>query len=536
MTEPGTKRSVREGIPSGAGHGAVVAGLLAVYLLLSLNHLGSVPPVYEDEPWQASTGWKLATEGVFGSDLFAGYFGMERHYYGFMPLHPLLLAATFKLAGLGLVQARMETVALGGMALLLTYALGRRLFDRKIALLALALLLLVRLTGTTRYLLTGIPFLDLSRIARYDMVVLVLGLAALHLLLSAREHDHPGLYLLAGIASALAGLGHVYGVFWILVLFAYSIWDGAGLYRIGLLALGFCLPWAGYGIYVWGNLPDWIGQTQGYASRFQLTNLSWYWANAASEPQRYGPGLGPLGPGYLLRPGFWVAAMVLPGSLAVLTWRALRLGDRKARAIAIPLLVFPILFALLLTLKLVNYTLTFLPIAALAAAWGSRSLWTLSRSVWHGAALRLALILVSAAIVLEGISRLIILQTAAAQTTAYGDFIERVRREIPPGSTVLGLHNYWLGLHEFEYRSWPMPLLLGSTAGGDPTSIVIEALTQMDPDVILIDDRMREYFDLHLPDDPVARAAFGWVEGRHFVLLGAVDDRTYGRMEIYGRP
>src|SRR5207249_1052856 len=121
---------------------------LLVYLAISLHNLAIVPQVYEDEPWQASTGWKLASQGVFGSDMLAGFYGMERRYYGFLPLHPLLLAAVFKIAGVGLFQARLETVILGLLTLALTYALARRLFqDTRIGLLAILFLISVRLTG-----------------------------------------------------------------------------------------------------------------------------------------------------------------------------------------------------------------------------------------------------------------------------------------------------------------------------------------------------------------------------------------------------
>src|SRR5947199_7115021 len=98
------------------------------FILVSLRHLDAVPQVYEDEPWQASTAYKILTTGVFGSDLFAGFYHMDQRYYGFMPLHPILLAAVFRAFGLGLQQARLETVSLAVAVLALTYALGARLF------------------------------------------------------------------------------------------------------------------------------------------------------------------------------------------------------------------------------------------------------------------------------------------------------------------------------------------------------------------------------------------------------------------------
>src|SRR6476620_3699366 len=110
-------------------HLVALVGLLLIYLAISLHHLDVVPQVDEDEPWQASTGWKLATEGVFGSDMFAGFYGMERRYYGFMPLHQLLLAGIFRIAVVGVFQARFETVILGLLTLALTYTLAQRLFQ-----------------------------------------------------------------------------------------------------------------------------------------------------------------------------------------------------------------------------------------------------------------------------------------------------------------------------------------------------------------------------------------------------------------------
>src|SRR5690606_606154 len=96
--ESGASRRQRTTNRQGDGLGVsrTLAWLLILVLLLgfweiALRHLTITPPVYEDEPWLASSGWKLARDGVFGSDLFAGLNGMETRYYGYMPLHPLLL-------------------------------------------------------------------------------------------------------------------------------------------------------------------------------------------------------------------------------------------------------------------------------------------------------------------------------------------------------------------------------------------------------------------------------------------------------------
>src|SRR5207237_4113888 len=122
---------------------------LGVFLVASVRHLETVPQVYEDEPWQASTAFKLATQGQFGSDLFAGFYNMDQRYYGFMPLHPLLLSGVFRVLGVGLAQARLETVLLTTLTLGLTFSLGARLFGAWVGALAVAVLVLVRWTGLT---------------------------------------------------------------------------------------------------------------------------------------------------------------------------------------------------------------------------------------------------------------------------------------------------------------------------------------------------------------------------------------------------
>ena len=525
----------------------VLSGLLFLYLAISLHNLTIVPPVYEDEPWQASTGWKLANHGVFGSDMFAGFYGMDERHYWFMPVHPLLLAATFRVAGLGLFQSRLEPVMMGLLTLVLTYALGRRLFDSTIGLLAVVLLLCVRLTGLTTHQVSGILLLDMVRIARYDMVVPVFGLASFYAYLSASRGESARTwaagrgatssyrYGLAGLLAGLSGLSHVYGVFWIISLGILALWDGVGWRSLTALALGFTVPWLPYVAYVLSDLPDWIGQTRGYAPRFDLLNSYWYWNNLLQEYHRYGPGLGPLGWHYLLRPGFWVALVVLPVSLIVLAVRALRRGDWAARALVVPALVFPTLFALLISSKLANYLVTVIPLGALTAAWGTVSLWRWAGDNDRRRWVRVALVTLLLAVIAEGVTRIATLEAAAATTTPYANFITRVRAYIPAGSRVLGLHTFWFGLQDLDYRAWGVPLLHADGSYGLPPLPLDQTLDSITPDVILIDVRLRTYFDNAPAADLRPGIIRQWMERRGYARVTVIEDKTYGRMEVYRR-
>ena len=122
------------------------------------------------------------------------------------------------------------------------------------------------------------------------------------------------------------------------------------------------LPWTEF---------DWRGQTAIYASRFELLNPAWYLDNVLQEYHRYGPGLGPPGLGWAARPGVWFLLIALPATLIALARQALFKSGAAAaaRAVVVPALLFPILFALFIKLKLVNYTLIELPLFSIAIAW-----------------------------------------------------------------------------------------------------------------------------------------------------------------------
>jgi 4-amino-4-deoxy-L-arabinose transferase-like glycosyltransferase len=490
--------------------------LLTLFIVTGVRHLDAVPQVYEDEPWQASTAYKLLSSGVFGSDLFAGFYNMNQRYYGFMPLHPVLLAAFFKVFGVGLDQARLETVTLTALTLVLTFGLGVRLFGAWVGAVAVGLLVLVRWTGLTYVQLSGIPLVDLARIARYDPLVPVLGLGALHVYLSARSRNSARLYLVSGLLAGLAGLAHVYGLFWVPVLLVLTLWNGPRLYASWLI-VGAVLPWLPYAAYVLNDLPDWRGQTAIYASRFELLNPSWYLNNVAQEYHRYGPGLGPRGVGWLLRPGFWLLLVALPLSLIGLARRCTAACETAARTVLVPCLVFPVLFAAFITLKLVNYTLIELPLLALAIAWGLCVGWSRVR-------LRPVLAVVGALVIVESGFAFGRLEQAATTTTPYATFIAAIRQSLPPGSRVLGLHSYWLGLQDFDYRSFLVPL-----NWADEGLPLDEGLTRVDPDVVLLDARMRAYFD----SSPDGTRFKGWLDQHSAELIGRIDDPTYGLMEIY---
>src|SRR3954470_15488619 len=80
---------------------------IAVFLVSVLPNLGNHPSVTDDEVWVLSAAYKLATQGVFGSDLFRGFYHADQHYYFNMPAQQFVIAGALKLLGYGITQARL---------------------------------------------------------------------------------------------------------------------------------------------------------------------------------------------------------------------------------------------------------------------------------------------------------------------------------------------------------------------------------------------------------------------------------------------
>lgn len=547
------------GLLSGWYFGATLP-YLGDYPLLDWPQMGIVAPAH-----------KLANEGVYGNDLFAGYHRSELRNYEYMPAYPLLVALSFKLFGLGVLQARLVSVLCGWLALMLTFQLGRMLFGVRVGLLAATLLATLRLglvPGTS-----GVALIDFARVVRYDILVPVFVLASCCCFVWAVRNSEGGMspgrasagdtparhtaasyasagFVFAGGLAGLATLAHIYGAFLGVLLIA-ALWWHRGWRVVRTLApylitCGFglaLLPWIAYLLQ---DPEAYVGQMSRHQGRFGLLDLSFYWHNLQREVWRYAAWSGGSLEAAFLRPriGIWLVLLLMPASSFVL-WQRIQ-GKSQIRTLDVTwqfadrflLLAFPVLelcLALVVALKRYYYTILVWPFIALQLAFLAD--WLCRRAGWRGRAARIALPAVLALVVFESSVGLASMRQIASGTTRYMELSEAISTALPPGQRGLISQPFWLGLTRHGHRDLRSINLLFLDP---PTTSVADSMARLAPDWVVIEGY---YFERDATDP---RASPGNVGVRQRFLefgsyLVAHCSRTevqhpspdYGTIEVY---
>ena len=369
----------------------------------------------QDEPWIAAAPYKLATSGILGSDLFTGYYGMEHHHLQHMPVYPLAQAAIFRIFGAGVIQMRALPVACGLLLLAAVFLVGSQTGDERVGAIALTLMLVLRIAEGGQQ--TGVLLLDSARINRYDILVPVFGLLALWTFNRAERDRRDALYLLAGVLAGLSSLTHLYGGFWLPILFGLlMVRRGRELLRERagwLLLAGFALPWIPWAALIAAHWQDFAGQMRMAPGRFDLLDPRFYIDNTLH-------GDGPLSIGWTLRTlrglpmvriGAWTMAIGVPAALAVIAWTRRSISP-PAIALAIAALLQTTLFAVLLKAKFAAYMIALWPLGALLLAWLAIALWDR-----RSPAIRLVLVVWLALIGAESGTRVAEARAAAREAT-----------------------------------------------------------------------------------------------------------------------
>jgi hypothetical protein len=191
-----------------------------------------------------------------------------------------------------------------------------------------------------------------------------------------------------------------------------------------------------------------------------------------------------------------------------------------------------LLFGSLLAVKTMAYMVALWPLGALVLGWGVIRAWSASRI-----AVRALIVVVLAAAFAEGAVAIAASRASVDRASSYGFYTDHVARCIPRDQRVLGFQHYWLGLRQFEYRTWLLPINMSRPGWYDEELTLKQALERVDPGVVLIDRFMSNYLrDTAASDHPYHRDAAdvaAFMAERGATLTCSVSDRTYGTMLVY---
>ena len=542
---------------------AVLLGLAGLYLVTVLPNLSNDPIAGGDEGWIMSASAKLAEQGTFGSDLFEGFFGAGSHYFFNLPLHHLILAGVFKVAGVGIEQARLVSVLFGLATLGLTCALGSRIGGRVVGAGAAALLVLLRLNLTP---FTGLTLTDLGATVRYDLIAVPYGLGASLLVLAAvrtalLRHvsaltgswsrsvaDEPGvdrsqvLVCAAGLLTGLGALTQFIGAFvavpltlFLLTEFSLRLRQRVQLAAVfGLAAL---LPFLPYAAYVATNWDDFRAQSRSFEQSSDFASPAFYVDQLLNEPDRYAIAVdlqeAPSGlSGIASRPSARLVFFLLGPAALILTARRALAGAGAHRLLALLLFGLILQLALFESTKRFVYWVVVVPYLCIALAdLAVACLQWRPRGPNVALAARLALGAVAGVILLEG------LLIAAKDVRDAGDApsLEAAGRAIevalPEGASAIGDNRLWPVLRGRPYRS--LLLLFYYTnprISRDEATDVFGAMDRIGADYLLLSPLSREILEKLTPEHA---DEFGRYLQDRAQLTTTVEAPGYGPIEVY---
>jgi 4-amino-4-deoxy-L-arabinose transferase-like glycosyltransferase len=421
----------------------------AVFGRLALHNLANFRPVSNDEGELIAVGYKLATRGVLGSDMYAGFFGADQHLLYILPVQHLLEALSFKVFGAGIAQARLVSVLAAVSIVWVVGWLAYRWYGLAAGMLSEFLLVGWQSNLTEAW--NGLPLLGVARTARYDVLAVAFAWLSIACLDVTLRRPRPVTALAAGICAGLASLSQFFGAFVLPLLLVAAVWNGRRR-SVGWLVSGAAmviLPWMAYAAR---HADDLRGQLVVYGDRGDFLRPTFYVENALAEPRRFAHLLtppavdfgDPLAIDYPLSP--WLLVL---GALPAVVYLARR-GDIGDRLLLGSLVSFGGLLLLVDQTKVPLYAILLLPPICIALAAGWIALFRLRVARVPVCVLTLGLLLT---IGWEGVRAYQVDFEQANRVSTYVALGQQMEAGLTPNAAVLGPERWWWALHEHPYLS-----------------------------------------------------------------------------------
>src|SRR6266403_3944853 len=121
----------------------LILGLvIAAFVSVAAQRLGTVPVPEGDEAFTLQVPYEMLVRGKLALPMLR-YLGgnIENVWHSFTPVCFLLLSGFLRLFGFGIVEGRAFNLITAAITLLMVYLLGRKLFDWRAGLVAVAMLI-----------------------------------------------------------------------------------------------------------------------------------------------------------------------------------------------------------------------------------------------------------------------------------------------------------------------------------------------------------------------------------------------------------
>jgi 4-amino-4-deoxy-L-arabinose transferase-like glycosyltransferase len=522
-------------------------GLTAFFGSVLLVNLDNFRPLSSDDSWIMSISYKLATQGVLGSDMYAGFYNADQHWLINPPVHYISQAISFRIGGAGVAQARWVSVASAIVLIWVVGWLAYLWYGLPAALLTEMLLVLWRSDLIASY--TDLPLLAVSRSGRSDLSALawvwvsIIGLD--------RYLRKPGwlVALILGFAAGLASLTQFFGVsvvFLIAVaLLRFNRKDLPTVRASYWIAAGFLMVVTPFALYALQHLPDLIDQSRLLGmERIQFGSGEFYLSNISREADRFARLIYRPGPNLML-PSLsdpplspWLLVIGSVPTLTYLIWRLRRhsvpeVGDRILFS---SLVVFEVFLTLFDETKAALYALILLPSICMSFAAFSVAVirWAVRAPPILSVRFAVACIGIAslAMIILEGAHAYQINQQQVMSVSNYLDVGRKIALYLEPNATVLGTERWWWALREDHYLSlttlWTKDR--GRAEDSNHKPCIREMLGGGRPCYIIVNNNVRG--DILSYPVEVQKDFWEFLEVCS-VPLAAWTDKSYGQIQIY---
>jgi 4-amino-4-deoxy-L-arabinose transferase-like glycosyltransferase len=258
----------------------IVALLIAAFVFVAAVGLGRVPVPETDESYTLQVAYEMVNRGQLSLPMYR-YLGgnIENVWHSYTPVYFVILSAFFKIFGWGILEGRAFNLLTAAVVLLMTHLIGRRLFNWRVGLVAVAMLV------------SDQTFLERARLLRNDYAAASFGMLAFYLYELSEERKSGRLLFASGLASGAAVMSHtnmlyMLGAIGLLMLLRHGwrLLTSKRFYQYSVAAL---LVMSYEIIYIIIDYKNFVLQNRDDKLHFGILERWGWWSNLLEEGSRY---------------------------------------------------------------------------------------------------------------------------------------------------------------------------------------------------------------------------------------------------------